>query len=77
MALIQNRRRFVAGLAAAGAAGIVRAPHARAAEGPLETTAIRLSKIANICIAPQLVPRSCCARRDSPISATTTRRPAR
>jgi NitT/TauT family transport system substrate-binding protein len=55
MALIQNRRRFVAGLAAAGTTGLVRAPHARAAEGPLETTAIRLSKIANICIAPQLV----------------------
>jgi NitT/TauT family transport system substrate-binding protein len=53
MALIQNRRRFVAGLAAAGAAGLVRAPRALAAEGALETTAVRLLKFPGICIAPQ------------------------
>jgi NitT/TauT family transport system substrate-binding protein len=44
MALIQTRRGFLGGIAAAGAAGIVRAPHAIAAEGPLETTTVRLAK---------------------------------
>ena len=55
MALTQTRRGFVAGLAAAGAAGLVHAPYARAAEGSLETTAIRLVKNAGICVSPQYV----------------------
>ena len=52
---IQNRRRFLAGAAAAGAAGLIATPVRAFAEGPLETTAIRLAKIAGICIAPQYV----------------------
>jgi NitT/TauT family transport system substrate-binding protein len=44
MALIQTRRRFLGGIAAAGAAGLLRARHAEAADGPLETTTVRLAK---------------------------------
>jgi NitT/TauT family transport system substrate-binding protein len=51
----QTRRRFLTGLSFAGAAGLLRTPFSLAAEGPLETTAIRFAKIANVCIAPQLV----------------------
>jgi NitT/TauT family transport system substrate-binding protein len=55
MALIQTRRRFVAGLAAGGAAGLVRAPRALAAEGALETTSGRLFRNPAMCIAPAYV----------------------
>jgi len=55
MSTTQTRRRFLRTLSLAGAAGLIRVPPALAAEGPLETTAIRFAKIANICIAPQLV----------------------
>jgi NitT/TauT family transport system substrate-binding protein len=49
MALIQTRRGFLGGIAAAGAAGLIRAPRAEAAEGPLETTTVRLQKPA-LCV---------------------------
>jgi NitT/TauT family transport system substrate-binding protein len=55
MSMMQTRRRFLTTLSLAGAAGFLRAPQSLAAEGALETTAIRLSKIANVCIAPQYV----------------------
>jgi NitT/TauT family transport system substrate-binding protein len=55
MALIQTRRRFVGGLAAAAAAGLVRAPRALAAEGALETTTVRLFRNPAICMAPAYV----------------------
>ena len=38
------RRRFISGLAAAGAASLIRARYAEAAEGPLETTTVRFQK---------------------------------
>jgi NitT/TauT family transport system substrate-binding protein len=41
MALIQTRRGFLGGIAAAG---LIRAPRAQAADGPLETTTVRLRK---------------------------------
>ena len=41
MALIQTRRGFLGGMAAAGAASLIRAPRAEAAEGALETTTVR------------------------------------
>jgi NitT/TauT family transport system substrate-binding protein len=44
MALIQTRRGFLAGIAAAGAAGLLRASRAEAVDGPLETTTVRLQK---------------------------------
>jgi NitT/TauT family transport system substrate-binding protein len=52
---IQNRRRFLATLSAAGAAGVVAAPKVLAAEHAPETTTIRLTQIPGICIAPQYV----------------------
>ena len=42
MQIIQNRRRFLAGAAMAGAAGIVGFPKSLHAEPPLETTTVRL-----------------------------------
>ena len=55
MPIIQSRRRFLTTLASAGAAGLTRPPHGFAAEGPLETTAVRLAKQtnANVCGAPE------------------------
>jgi NitT/TauT family transport system substrate-binding protein len=53
MSLQQNRRDFLAGLSAAAAAGTIGARAALAGEGPLETTTVRLTTAAGICIAPQ------------------------
>jgi NitT/TauT family transport system substrate-binding protein len=55
MALIQTRRGFLGGIAAAGAAGLIPASRAEAAEEPLETTIVRFSKTPSICIAPQYI----------------------
>lgn len=55
MALMQTRRRAIAGLAAAGFVGLGGASYLRAAEGALETTAVRLHKLPVICFAPQYV----------------------
>ena len=52
MALIQTRRSFLGGIAAAGAASLLGAPRASAA-GALETTAVRLGKFPSACLAPQ------------------------
>jgi NitT/TauT family transport system substrate-binding protein len=53
MPIRQTRRRFLTTLTLAGAAGLVRAPRVRAAEGVLETTAVRLVRDPGICLAPQ------------------------
>ena len=56
MALIQTRRGFLGGIAAAGAAGLLGAPAALAAEGVLETPIVRLPKISqSICAAPAYI----------------------
>jgi NitT/TauT family transport system substrate-binding protein len=55
MAMMQSRRRFLTTLSFAGAAGFVGAPRALAAEGALETTTVRIGKLAAICLAPQYV----------------------
>ena len=55
MQMAQNRRRFLAGLSSAGVAGLVGAPRSIAQDKQLETTTIRIAKIAGICIAPQYV----------------------
>jgi NitT/TauT family transport system substrate-binding protein len=56
MQIIQNRRSFLTGLSAIGAAGLLRTDKLLAASEPqLETTTIRLAKIKGICIAPQYV----------------------
>jgi NitT/TauT family transport system substrate-binding protein len=55
MAIVQTRRRFLATLSLAGAAGLVRAPQSRAAEGTLETTSVRFMRTPSLCHAPQFV----------------------
>jgi NitT/TauT family transport system substrate-binding protein len=55
MELIHTRRGFLGGIAAAGAAGLTGLPQALAAEGSPETTAVRLFKSDNLCVAPQFV----------------------
>src|SRR5215467_11731707 len=54
MRMTQNRRRFLATLSSAGAAGLI-GQNSFAQDGPPETTTVRLGKIYGICIAPQLV----------------------
>jgi NitT/TauT family transport system substrate-binding protein len=51
----QSRRRFLATLSSAGAAGLVGAPDALTQEAPLETTTIRFQKNPSICGAPLYV----------------------
>jgi NitT/TauT family transport system substrate-binding protein len=53
MNLRQNRRSFLAGLSSAAAAGLLDTQHSTAQDGRLETTSVRIAKIAGICIAPQ------------------------
>ena len=55
MQIRQNRRHFLAGLSAAGVAGLVGTRRSFADEAPPETTTIRLTKIPGLCIAPQYV----------------------
>ncbi|HEX2134755.1 MAG TPA: ABC transporter substrate-binding protein [Microvirga sp.] len=52
MPIGHSRRSFLAGLALAGAAGVLGARRSLAAEGPPETTTIRLPFNPNICTAP-------------------------
>jgi NitT/TauT family transport system substrate-binding protein len=53
MPMAQSRRRFLTTLSAVGAAGLVRAPRALAAEAALETTSVRLPKVLGVCVSPQ------------------------
>src|SRR5262245_55231764 len=55
MSKMQTRRRLLATLSSAGAAGLIGAGRSFAQEGPPETTTVRLSKNASICVAPQFV----------------------
>src|SRR6202158_3347324 len=55
MSILQTRRRFLSTLSLAGAASLVRPPAIFAAEGRLETTSVRLAKMPDMCMAPQLV----------------------
>src|SRR5262249_20319398 len=55
MYMMQDRRRFLAALSSAGAAGLIGASHSVAQEAPPETTTIRLARSRSICIAPQYV----------------------
>jgi NitT/TauT family transport system substrate-binding protein len=55
MPMMQTRRRFLATLSLAGAAGFLRAPPIFAAEGPLETTTVRIANRHSLCNAPQHV----------------------
>jgi NitT/TauT family transport system substrate-binding protein len=51
--LTHSRRRFLATLTAAGAAGLIGPPRLKAQDQRLETTTVRIGKIAGICISPQ------------------------
>src|SRR5208282_2686238 len=51
MAWKQTRRGFLGGIAAAGGASLIRTRWAEAAEGPLETTTVRLQTPA-LCVSP-------------------------
>ena len=53
MRSIHSRRRFLAGLSSAGAAGLLGTRTSLAQEGPPETTTIRLARAPSICRAPQ------------------------
>jgi len=48
-----TRRRFLATLSSAGAAGLIGARNSYAQDAPPETTTIRLAKSPSICVAPQ------------------------
>jgi NitT/TauT family transport system substrate-binding protein len=52
---MQNRRRFLATLSSAGAAGLMGRSNSLAQEASPETTIIRLAKNQSLCIAPQYV----------------------
>jgi len=54
MTNVQSRRRFLAGLSGVGAAALLPTP-ALAAEGPPETTSVRLPRDVGICVAPEYV----------------------
>jgi NitT/TauT family transport system substrate-binding protein len=53
--MVQDRRHFLAGFSAVGAAALVDGPASFAQEAPPETTTIRLVKNPSICIAPQYI----------------------
>jgi hypothetical protein len=55
MYIMQDRRRFLATLSSAGAAGLIGPSNSVAQEAPPETTTIRLARSRSICIAPQYV----------------------
>jgi NitT/TauT family transport system substrate-binding protein len=55
MQTVQNRRRVLTGLTAAGAASLIGWSAPSSAEPPPETTRLRLAKIAGICLAPQYI----------------------
>jgi hypothetical protein len=69
MYTMQDRRRFLATLSLAGAAGLVGTPTSFAQEAPPETTTIRLARNRSVCIAPQYVVGACCRQKALPTSA--------
>jgi NitT/TauT family transport system substrate-binding protein len=55
MPITQSRRQVLTTLSLAAAAGFLRVPESLAAEGPPETTSVRLMRSSTICYAPQFV----------------------
>lgn len=51
----QTRRQLIAGISSAAGAGLLDCPSAPAQDGPPETTSIRITRIAGVCVAPQYV----------------------
>ena len=77
MQMAQNRRRFLATLSAAGAAGLIGASHSFGQEAPPETTTIRLAKNRTAsALRLNMSPRTCCAWKALPMFAMWRRMPA-
>jgi hypothetical protein len=74
MALIQTRRGFLGGIAAAGAAGVISTPRVRAVEAPLETTTVRLGYSLRPVMRRSTPPPIYCAPKASPMFALSPRR---
>ena len=74
MPLMQNRRRFLASLSSAAAAGLFDTPKVRGEEAPLETTRIRLYDWTGLCIAPQFVAESLFVNENDGMATITLRR---
>jgi NitT/TauT family transport system substrate-binding protein len=55
MQMAQSRRRLLATLSSAAAAGVIGCPRLFAQEAPPETSTVRIPKIPGICVAPQYV----------------------
>ena len=55
MQIVQSRRHFLAGMSAAGTAGILGTRSSLADEGPPEVTTLRLGSDTNMCVAPQFI----------------------
>ena len=55
MTIVQTRRSIVSTIAWAGAASLFHVRGSRADEGRLETTSLRLTKVTDMCMAPQFV----------------------
>jgi NitT/TauT family transport system substrate-binding protein len=55
MSPTQTRRHFLTTASLAGAASVLCIAHSLAAEGPLETTSVRILRFPGICIAPQYI----------------------
>src|ERR1700740_2375510 len=55
MSMMQTRRHFLTTLSVAGAAGFLRSRPTVAAEGPLDTTTVRIANRHSLCNAPQHV----------------------
>ena len=70
MQIMQSRRDFLASASLAAAASVLGARGSLADEAPPETTTIRLGRSRASASRRSTSPRSCCARRASPTSAT-------
>ena len=55
MSIMHTRRRFITGLSLTGAAGLIGASRASAAEEVLETRSVRLARFGGLCLSPQYV----------------------
>jgi hypothetical protein len=75
MPIIQTRRRFLTTLSVAGTASLIRTRWAEAADGPLETTTLRLQKPA-LCVSSLYIAEELLRAEASPISAIPPHRTA-
>src|SRR5262249_11477107 len=71
MVPIETRRGFLGSLAGAGATALIRAPLSQAAEGPPETTTVRL-QTPGLCAAPVYIAEPMLRAEGSPTSAMMT-----